>query len=63
MEALVSAAVRPGPAIHRSADRGPSLARRAAAQNAGKAPANLTRAMAACGDPHVPAASAFQSAL
>ncbi|MGW2789219.1 hypothetical protein ACWC9H_04740 [Streptomyces sp. NPDC001251] len=63
MDALVSAAVRPGPALHRPAPRRLPLVQRAAAQGAGRAPANLTRVMAAYGSPVVPAASAFQSAL
>ncbi|CAM5322443.1 hypothetical protein [Streptomyces xanthochromogenes] len=63
MDALVSAAVRPGPALHRPALPWLPLVRRAAAQGAGRAPANLIRVMAAYGSPTVPAASAFQSAL
>ncbi|MFG2720461.1 hypothetical protein ACGFW5_19505 [Streptomyces sp. NPDC048416] len=62
MEALVSAAERPGPAPRRAGGRRLPLVKRAAAQSAGKAPASLTRVMAA-GSPGVPGTSAFQSAL
>ncbi|MFF3975185.1 hypothetical protein ACWGNF_12890 [Streptomyces sp. NPDC055808] len=63
MDALVSAAERPGPAPHRPAPQWLTLVQRAAAQGAGRAPVNLARVMAAYGNPTVPAASAFQSAL
>ncbi|MFG3281177.1 hypothetical protein [Streptomyces sp. NPDC048111] len=63
MDALVSAAVRPGPAPLRPAGRRLPLLQRAAAQSAGRAPAQLVRVMAAYGSPGVPGASAFQSAL
>lgn len=63
VEALVSAAERPGPAPHRPASRRLPLVKRAAAQSAGKVPASLTRVMTAGGSPGVPGTSAFQSAL
>ncbi|MFF4183112.1 hypothetical protein ACFYZ9_07975 [Streptomyces sp. NPDC001691] len=63
MEALVSAAERPGPAPHRPASRRMPLVQRAAAQSAGKAPASLIRVTAAGRAPGVPGTSAFQSAL
>ncbi|MEU3371313.1 hypothetical protein ACFYM2_14875 [Streptomyces sp. NPDC006711] len=63
MEALVSAAQRPGPAPHRPVGRRLPLTRRAAAQSAGLAPASLTRVLTAGAAPGVPGVSAFQSAL
>ncbi|MCX5383739.1 hypothetical protein [Streptomyces sp. NBC_00083] len=63
MEALVSAAERPGPAPRRPAGRRLPLVKRAAAQSAGRAPVNLTRVVAAGAHPAVPGTSAFQSAL
>ncbi|MGW1864014.1 hypothetical protein ACWCPS_00465 [Streptomyces mauvecolor] len=63
MEALVSAAERPGPAPHRPVSGRLPLVKRAAAQGAGKAPASLARVMTAGGSAGVPGTSAFQSAL
>ncbi|MFE9557800.1 hypothetical protein ACFYOD_30455 [Streptomyces sp. NPDC006703] len=63
MEALVSAAERPGPASHRPVTRRLPLVKRAAAQSAGKTPASLARVMSGGASPAVPGTSAFQSML
>ncbi|MFI6685077.1 hypothetical protein [Streptomyces sp. NPDC050485] len=63
MEALVSAAERPGPAPHRPAGKRLPLVKRAAAQSAGKTPASLARVVPGGGSPAEPGTSAFQSAL